>query len=157
MELDSITQGSTHVVANNPRRALEELIREPCNNKIATYSVEREFILNNIGVLEVANGEAFFDAQIRDGDMVGNFQSNARMELVLNGSLHSSNNRVVLVSCMYTETKIRLFVNPNNLPDKVTLSYDVTLLSPDLRVRVREPLLLWCDGLKYSGGVASAR
>ena len=157
MELDSILEGSVRVNANNMQRSLEALVTDPCNNKIATYRVQKEFYLNNIGVLESENGLAFFEEDFRDGDIVGNFESNVQMALSVGPRVFASNNRIVLLNSQYTVTKARLYVDPNNLPEKVQLSYDASLLSVDLRSRVRGPLILLCDELKYCNGLVTAR
>jgi len=157
MELDTFLEGSIRVISNNYQRSLEALITEPCNNKIATYRVQKEFIVNNVAVLESENGVAFFDVDVRDGDIVGNFESNVQLALSVGPRVFSSNNRIVLLNSQYTVTKVRLYVNPNNLPEKVQLSYNASLLSVDLRSRVREPLILLCDELKYCNGLVTTR
>jgi hypothetical protein len=157
MELDSILEGSIHVNANNMQRSLEALITDPCNNKIATYRVQKEFYINNIGVLENENNVAFFEEDVRDGDIVGNFQSNVRIALSVGPRVFSSDNRIVLLNSQYTVTRVRLYVDPENLPEKVQLSYDASLLSVDLRSQVRRPLILLCDELKYCNGLVTTR
>jgi hypothetical protein len=159
MELDRFLDGVMWLdsLPNSRQDAMLLLVSNPQNNKVVKYDVNKEFFINNIGVMEVVNGFVLFDYAFRDGDIVSNIEANVPFDLVIGGAVYNGNNRVLPCICQYHETKIRFYLDPNNLPNRIESTYTVSLLSPDLRSSLSQEPVVLCDDLRYANGMAVAR
>lgn len=121
-----------------------------------TYTVRHEFLVNNIGVLEVVQGRPSFTVPVSNlVDLCTGFVSNVPIEVSVGNEMVPPVEVVVVINSQYTEKKVRLFVNPQqpNYNNHVTLVYQGTLLSPDLRQRITAVPRLISGTLEYSNGV----
>lgn len=147
--LDSLLEGTETVHSNGESflLAVETLVQTNAN---VTYDVHRIFMINNLAVMELNNGEPFFEVEFPDngGDLISHVDSNCKNELVVSGRVYPIT-RIVNCASVYNSKKLRLY--PGDKP-RIYLSYKFTLLQTDLRNRVRDTPLLLCDDLKYANG-----
>jgi hypothetical protein len=144
MNLDLLLDGCTLKLADDRESALPKTICSVRQSVVVMYSVQKQLIADG--------GEVSVD--IREGDVVSNIQANVPFKLLVGPHMCEPTNRLVLLNCPYTVTKIQFFVEPNTI---VQWSYSVSLLSLVLRSQVRNTRVLLCDDLMYKAGVASLK
>ena len=120
-----------------------------------SYTVKKLFLVNNIGILEINNeGLASFDYILVEGDIISDITSNVSIDLRVGSGCIAPTNRIVMTNSNYTEKRIRFYLNPQALPDRVELSYKVTVLDSQLRKQITIVNVMQCDNLVYSNGMA---
>ena len=131
-------------------KSLEYMILN--NSDVVYYNHKRKFYINNIGVLELdKNNKSVYDIELNDGDLIKNIQCNVDFKLLLGGYLYDKKN-VLISNSQYHEKKIRLLLDPNNLPEYINVSYDVYLFG-QIRKNIQSLNIVKFDDLYYSNGM----
>lgn len=137
--------------ANTFVEALQALI--DLDARAVSFTIQKEYRVNNIGVLEVRDGQFIFEVPINyEVDLCSNFVSNVPIEVYVGIELVPSTETVVLTNSVYSSKKVVFVLPPQNVPNSIFLSYKATLLDPELREAVSSIETLISGSLIYSNG-----
>lgn len=132
--------------------ALQRLLE--INASAVSYTEQKEYVVNNQGVLEVRNGLYLFEMPIsRSADLCSSFESNIPIEVVVGHETIAQNDILVMTNCQYNQTSVRFLLDPQNIPDRINVSYKVTLLEPNVRQQLVQTPSLVSGSLLYNNGV----
>jgi hypothetical protein len=162
MELDLFLQGvdirdtgiESNVFTSN---VLKHLIEFNC--EAVSFTIKTSFVILNKAIVE-QNREGFylFDVNIMSNvDMATDFESNLRFDLFLNNMAFSSNNKVVLTNSQYSSKKIRFYIDPANLPERIELKYKGILFGNQKRQEIANAPVLLSGEIMYREGVVFNR
>ena len=133
--------------------ALQILINN--NAQAVAYHPLKVFMVQNIGVLEInRNGDAVFTVPLHPhADLYSKFESNVPIEVHVGAEQVFNNETLVMINSQYNNKEIKFFLNPNQLPERITLSYKAVVCDAELRRRIASTELLGSGSLLYSQGV----
>lgn len=137
---------------NSFQDALLYLVQHPERAGVS-YTQRQEFLINNVGVLEVVDGYVTFSVPLkRQSELCSHFVSNVPFEVRVGLEQVSCNDVVLLCNSQYCESSVRFLLEENHLAERVTLSYKATLLQPEQRQRLVDTVII-SGPLLYSDGV----
>ncbi len=134
-------------------KALECMIIN--DSDIVYYLKTRKFYINNIAVLEVnKNGLSHYDIELNnnDGDLITNIKCDVTYDLLL-GGVNYNTNKVMMLKSEYHSKIMRLYLDPNNLPEYINISYDCCLFNTNIRNNIKSHNMILYDGLVYYNGM----
>ena len=97
------------------------------------------------------------DMWISVGDIVSEVRSNVPCEILLNDIAFKADTPLVLCNGPYTEKKIRFYIDSNNIPDRINLSYKAVILKSELRRQLSRVEELYSGESVCRQGVISKR
>jgi hypothetical protein len=157
--LDNIKIEESNIETDcNSMEPLEFMIQNKSQGVI--YTCNKKFVINNISIMEVnRDGFHMFSVPITGGhaDIVYNISSNVICDILLNDVSLNSNTPIVLCNGIYTDKKIRFYLDPNNLPEYITLTYKIILLNSDIRKQLTSVPILYAGNSVCRHGVISRR
>lgn len=128
------------VITDNLTSILTEIFDLFTDHKAVSFTYSTSFVINNISVMQFINIGGVgtmhtFTVPISGsvGDIVSDITSNVPCDILLNDIAVDCHTPVVLCNGQYTDKKIRFYIDPNNVPDRVNLNYKVLVLKNDLR------------------------
>lgn len=140
--------------------ALVDSVKYKENYDVTSFFVENNYETNNIALFSLYNENLkFIDIPIQESyaDIINNIKTKnvKKFQILLNGK--TLNNyvpcRIIKCSSMYTEIKIRLFFDKEEIPKNFSISYNVYIIN-DLEIRKEIIMSNFIDDrLKYSNGV----
>ena len=139
MDLSTFFRGidikDSGITTDNLSSILTEIFEFFTDNKAVSFTYSTSFIVNNISFMQVINGMHTFIVQISvsGGDIISEITSNVPCEILVNDIVLKAETPIVLCNGMYTEKKIRFYIDPNNVPGRINLNYKVVVLKSDLR------------------------
>ena len=133
--------------------ALQILINN--NAQAVAYHPLKVFMVQNIGVLEInRNGDAVFTVPLHPhADLYSKFESNVPIEVHVGAEQVFNNETLVMINSQYSNKEVKFFLNPNQLPERITLSYKAVVCNAELRRRIGTAEQLASGSLVYSQGV----
>ena len=134
-------------------KALECMITN--DSDIVYYSKTRKFYINNIAVLEVNKDnlcEYTIELNSNDADLIENIKCNVKYDLVL-GGINYNTNKVMMLKSEYHSKTMKLYLDPNNLPEYINISYDCYLFNTNIRKNIKSQYMILYDGLVYYNGM----
>lgn len=134
-------------------KALEKMINDKLD--IVYYTKTRKFYVNKIAIFELQkDGLFYFDNELNtnDGDLIKNIKCSLKFDLLLGGVNYATNN-VLNTNSQYHNKTVRIYLNPNDLPEYVELSYDCYLFDSKLRNDIIKTPNVLFDGLCYTNGM----
>ena len=129
-------------------------------SQAVTYTCTKKFVINNISVMEVnRDGFHMFSTPITGGhsDIVYNISSNVNCDILLNDVSINSDTPIVLCNGIYTDKKIRFYIDTNNIPEYITLTYKIIVLNTDIRKQLTSIPILYAGNSVCRHGVISRR
>ncbi len=157
--LSSINIQDTGIETNTvSMRALQFMEERRCQAVKYTYS--SSFVANNLAVMQVnSDGLHMFSISILSGlvDIAYEFTSNVQFDILLNEVPFKGDIPIVVCNGQYTEKKVRFYIDPNNVPEKINLTYKVIVLNCDLRRQLTSIPVLYAGSTVCSQGVISRR
>lgn len=151
--LSSINIENTGIVTDVvSMRALQFM--EERRSQAVTYTYSSSFAIKN-----VSDGLHIFSILILTGlvDIAYDFTSNVNFNILLNDVPFKGDIPIVACNGQYTEKKVRFYIDPNNIPEKINLTYKVIVLNCDLRMQLTSIPVLYAGNTVCSQGVISRR
>jgi len=162
MELDTflgnLNIDDTNIVSNTVDRNVY-LYMINNNSEAASFKYQSTYVVHNRAILEEnKDGFYLFDVDITSNvDIAYGFQSNVRFDLLLAHVAYSGNNKVVCINSQYSTKQIRFYLDPNNLPDRIHLSYTALMLGVDKRRELATTPRVFTGDLLYHDGLVRQR
>ena len=163
MNLDTFFENidikNSGVTTDNLASILTEIFDYFQEHKAVSFTYSTSFVVNNISVMQVINGMHTFTVpiSISVGDIVSEITSNVPCEILLNDITFKADTPLVLCNGQYTEKKIRFYIDSNNVPDRVNLSYKAVILKSELRRQLSSVEELYAGESVCRQGVISKR
>lgn len=152
------------VTTDNLSSILTEIFDLFTDHKAVSFTYSTSFIVNNISVMQVINigGVGTMHTftvpiSMSVGDIVSDITTNVPCEILLNDIAVDCHTPLVLCNGQYTDKKIRFYIDPNNVPDRVNLTYKVVVLKTDLRRQLTSVQELYAGQTVCRFGVISKK
>ena len=154
--LTSILENLQTVHVADSKDAL--LVSASTKNIMSVFKTNRQFIFNNVGVLEVVGDYIVYDINLgRGADLIKNlkFENVHHYEFVRDSHTRFKvfPQEIVAACCVYMEMTIRLYFLRTDLPASFSLSYDAVMLPCDVRSQLILCNLIETENHTYRAGL----
>lgn len=157
--LSTLNIKDTGITTDNPSSVIVDIFTHLRQYDGASINYSTSFIVNNISFMQVVNGMNTFSVPISGTfpDIVYDITSNVHCEILLNGITFNADTPLVVCNGQYTEKLVRFYIDPNNVPTNINLSYKIISLNMDVRKRLTSIPILYAGESICSCGVISRR
>jgi hypothetical protein len=152
--LDQLLQGKT--IVDTELTTFQEAIEHLIANNVdgVSYQVTRQFVVNNIGVLEkVADNKVKFEVPIsRDADLVAEVSSNLPTRVFVNNLGALPDDKIILIAAQYAACKVVVYLDSEHYPDSFYVTYKAFILESNLRHVISTTPGISSGSLAYANG-----